>query len=54
MLLLQFVIFFQINYLSPSLTSNFMVLVPKSPYANMVEQSRPIVLGNFLLKLSPS
>ena len=43
--------FFISGHLLPSINSNFMVLIPKSPDAISVDQYRPIVLGNFIFKV---
>lgn len=42
--------FFSSGKIAKGLNSNFLILIPKSPNASMVNQYRPIVLGNFLFK----
>ena len=43
--------FFITGTIFPRLNSNFMVLIPKFPNADSVDQFRPIVLGNFVFKI---
>lgn len=43
--------FFLSGELHPGINSKFMVFIPKSLYANMVDGFRPTMLGNFLYKI---
>ena len=43
--------FFHFDRVFTGLNSNFLVLIPKTPNAILVDQFRPIALGNFLFKV---
>ena len=45
-------IFFLFGVVAPCLNSNFITLIPKIKDSITVDQFRPIVLGNFLFKIS--
>lgn len=43
--------FFQHNYIMPNLNSNLLILIPKIPGADNLENFRPIALANFQFKI---
>lgn len=43
--------FFETGHISPSFNSNFIVLFPKTPEVDFVDQFRPIAIGNVLFEI---
>jgi hypothetical protein len=43
--------FFQHNYIMPNMNSNLLILIPKVPGADRLDNFRPIALANFQFKL---
>jgi len=43
--------FFMHNYIMPNLNSNLLILIPKVPGANKLDNVRPIALANFQFKI---
>lgn len=46
-------LYFDKGWITPNFNSNFIVLVPKSSYANSMVQYKPIAFANFLFKIIP-